>query len=125
MTDRLFSNEQYLKVKRLCRECANYENGICILLSDREQDDIPCVQIISLHVWCNYFKKAVLPLDPVLMADVLNDRSGLKQCSVCGKEYAAKSNRSKYCPECSIKIRKKKEAERIQKLRYQRTHLEP
>lgn len=53
-------------VKNLC--CC-YDDGNCILLDDGEQHK--CVQIISCTgIYCNYFKRAVLPADKELYKQI-------------------------------------------------------
>jgi len=52
-------------IKRLC---ANYDNGNCIALDDGE--GCVCVQSISYHIYCKYFRNAVLPAEPLLEADI-------------------------------------------------------
>ena len=54
-------------VRRLCANCD--EDGRCLLLDDGERHR--CVQLISLYgVYCNYFKKAVLPADKALYEQI-------------------------------------------------------
>lgn len=53
-------------IKRLC---ANYDNGNCLALDDGEP--CACVQSISYSLLCKYFRKAVLPTEPLLEADIL------------------------------------------------------
>ena len=48
-------------IKRLC---ANYDNGNCLALDDGEP--CACVQSISYSLLCKYFRKAVLPAEPLL-----------------------------------------------------------
>lgn len=55
-------------VRRLCANCD--EDGCCLLLDDGESHR--CVQLISIYgIYCNYFKKAVLPAEKELYADIL------------------------------------------------------
>ncbi len=58
------------RVNKLVKElCSCYDNGNCILLDDGEPHK--CVQIISCSgIYCNYFKKAVLPADKELYAQI-------------------------------------------------------
>ena len=81
-----------------------------------------CAQSISRTLLCNWFKEAVLPLDKELSATLLHKHKA-KQCIICGKSFIAGSNRAKYCFDCSVMERKRKEAAR-QRKRYQSTHLE-
>lgn len=49
--------------------CCCYDDGNCILLDDRESHK--CVQIISCTgIYCNYFKRAVLPADKELYKQI-------------------------------------------------------
>ena len=53
-------------IKRLC---ANYDDGNCLLLDDGEETK--CVQLISRYgIYCNYFRRAVLPSDSELYAQI-------------------------------------------------------
>lgn len=54
-------------IKRLC---ANYDNGSCLALDDGEP--CACVQSISYSLLCKYFRKSVLPAEPLLEADMLS-----------------------------------------------------
>lgn len=86
---------QARRVNKLIRkECCNCVDGNCVLL-----DDV-CVQLISQHhIYCNYFLRAVLPLDENLSAELLSKDA--KRCEICGKYFTPKSNRQKYCESCS------------------------
>ncbi len=107
---------QYRKARKLLNECCNYDNGQCLML------ETICAQSISRTLLCNWFKEAVLPLDKELSATLLHKHKA-KQCIICGKSFIAGSNRAKYCFDCSVMERKRKEAAR-QRKRYQSTHLE-
>ncbi len=52
--------------------CANYEDGNCLALDDGEP--CACVQSISYSLLCKYFRKAVLPAEPMLEANILGTR---------------------------------------------------
>lgn len=84
--------------------------------------EIICAQAISRTLLCNWFKDAVLPLDKKL-SDTLLHKQKTKQCVICDKPFVSDSNRAKYCLDCSIMERKRKEATR-QRNRYNSTHLE-
>ena len=56
-------------------------------------------------------------LDAALYAEISKSRDGVKRCAVCGAMFTPKSNRAKYCPDCAVRMRRKKEAER-QRQRY-------
>ena len=68
---------------------------------------------------CRWFKAAVLPLD----AEISKSRDEVKRCAVCGAVFTPKANRAKYCPDCVVQMRRKKEAERQRKRYLLSTHL--
>lgn len=45
------------------------------------------------------------------------------RCAVCGAAFTPNSNRAKYCPDCAVQVRRKKEAERQRKRYLLSTHL--
>lgn len=109
--------KQYRKVRKLLNECCNFDKGKCLML------ETICAQSISRTLLCNWFKDAVLPLDKELSAVLLHKQKA-KQCVICGKSFMPGSNRAKYCLDCSVMERKRKEAAR-QRQRYRNsTHLE-
>ena len=113
--------QQYRTARRLVHSCCNYDCGNCLLLDDGEE--CVCPQSITYSLVCRWFRAAVLPLDTGLCAALLY-RDRMKPCAICGSYYVPKSNRAKYCPECAIAVRRKKEAERQRKRYYDSTHLE-
>lgn len=115
------SYPQYRKARRLTHECCNYCNGNCLLLDDGEE--CVCVQSISYSLLCRWFKVAVLPLDAALCAEITKGREEIKRCAVCGAAFTPNSNRAKYCPDCAVQVRRKKEAERQRKRYLLSTHL--
>ena len=58
------------RVNKLVKSlCSCYDRGNCILLDDG--DPHKCVQIISCSgIYCNYFKRAVLPADKELYEQI-------------------------------------------------------
>lgn len=112
--------QQYRTARRLVHSCCNYDGGCCLLLDDGEE--CVCPQSITYSLICRWFRAAVLPLDAGLCAALLY-RDRMKPCAVCGSYYVPKSNRAKYCPECAVASRRKKEAERQRKRYYDSTHL--
>ena len=104
---------QYRKARKLTHECCNYCDGNCLLLDDGEE--CVCVQSISYSLLCRWFRAAVLPLDAALYAEISKSRDEVKRCAVCGAVFTPKSNRAKYCPDCAVRMRRKKEAERQRK----------
>ncbi len=109
--------KQSRRVNALIKKvCCNYDNGHCILLDDG--DPCVCPQIITYsHILCKWFRIAVLPIDKDLYIELARPPH-TKQCSVCGKYYVYKSNKSKYCPDCRKIIVRRQAAERKQKQRY-------
>ena len=71
---------------------------------------------------CRWFRAAVLPLDRELETALFH-RLDAKRCAVCGALFTPGSNRAKYCPECAVQVRRRKEAERQRKRYYLSTHL--
>ena len=63
--------KQSAKVRKLARrECCNCVDGNCLLLDDGEP--CRCVQFISRYgIYCNYFRKAVLPAEKKLYEEIL------------------------------------------------------
>ena len=110
----VMNEEQYRQMKRLVKECCNYDNGQCLVL-DRGEGCV-CVQRISYSLLCKWFTEAVLPLDRELEM-ALWERANEKRCAVCGKTLYQGSNRTKYCRRCSQIIRRRKQRERMRKAR--------
>ena len=70
-----------------------------------------------------YFLFAAVPLDAALCAEITKGRDEIKRCAVCGAAFTPNSNRAKYCPDCAVQVRRKKEAERQRKRYLLSTHL--
>lgn len=105
---------QRARCNRLIRRlCANYDGGNCLPLDDGE--GCVCVQTISYLLLCKYFRRAVLPADKVLCADIYRQRTRL--CDRCGRPFAPGSNRQKYCPECGHSTRRKQKADSARRRR--------
>ena len=84
------TQKQRLRVNALIKRlCANYDNGNCLALDDGES--CICVQSISYSLLCKYFRKAVLPAEPLLEADILGTR--FEKCVSCGAPIIKKCNR--------------------------------
>lgn len=99
-------------VRSLCCNC-NHDN--CLLLDDG--DEHKCVQLISQYgIYCNYFKRAVLPADKEFYAGIMKKDSG-KICAVCGSQFYSEAKNKRYCYYCTEKIKRKKAAERKRKER--------
>ena len=90
--------------KLIKKECTNYFEGNCLLLDDG--DEHVCPQSISYSLRCRYFTNCVLPADEKLQAEICGKNLGV--CEICKRGFIRKSNRQKYCPECSKKVLRKK-----------------
>ena len=108
--------QQYRAARKLVHRCCNYAEGSCLAL------ECVCVQSISYSVLCRWFRTAVLPQDTSLCAALLY-HDQMKPCVICGASFVPKSNRAKYCPDCAITARRRKEAERQRKRYFNSTHL--
>ena len=96
---RMWTTGQASRVRKLAREqCCNYIQELrgCLLLNGS-----PCVLETSLHLCCNYFRDAVLPLDKQLEAEITRGNAGMKKCVSCGRVFLPGSNRAKYCGKCA------------------------
>ena len=103
-----FNKLQAKKIDACIKDkCCNYDSieDSCILF-----DDI-CPQMLTFSLVCKWFINAVLPDNQDLYKEIILGKSG-KHCAECGKEFIPGSNRAKYCPDCSSRIRHKKEKER-------------
>ena len=67
--------KQSAKVRKLARsKCCNCVDGNCLLLYDGEE--CKCVQLISRYgIYCNYFRKAVLPAEKELYEEILQQNN--------------------------------------------------
>lgn len=65
---RIYPSQRGRVNKLVRRRCCCYDHGNCILLDDGEPHR--CVQIISRSgIYCNYFRRAVLPSDSELYSN--------------------------------------------------------
>ena len=104
---------QRIRANKLIRRlCANCMDGECVML------DCECPQMISYTVLCKYFKKAVLPVDKVLEAEIFKNRSNTSNCQRCGTAFLPSNNSQKYCVECKIIVCREQARFRKQKQRY-------
>ncbi len=108
------------KMKRSCaafaaKECANNQDGRCL------PEDCLCFVFLPLCGVCRYFLKAVLPLNPLLLAAVKKridgEREIKKKCDVCGAAFIPASNRQRYCPDCAKEAKRRATAKRVREHR--------
>ena len=100
------TKEQMPAIRRLVRQCCNYDHGECIALDDGAGCE--CVQTISYSLLCRWFRAAVLPLDPALELSLLGGTP--KRCENCRELFVPGSNRAKYCPACGKVHQRKMDA---------------
>lgn len=82
--------------KLIKANCANYFKGNCLLL------DGACLQLSSkTSILCNYFKRAILPIENNLYETIINQNKG-KRCILCNSYFKPKANNQRYCEECAI-----------------------
>ena len=75
--------KQSAKVRKLAhRECCNCVGGNCQLLGISQKrcsddgEECKCVQLISRYgIYCNYFRKAVLPAEKELYEEILQQNN--------------------------------------------------
>ena len=69
------TEKQAEKVHKLAQdECANFDDGHCLLMDRLEEDQ--CVQLLSQRsICCRYFENTVLPIDTKLYAKVLEQNA--------------------------------------------------
>jgi len=113
----LLTTKQSRRANALVRKlCCNYDNGYCLLLDDGEK--CVCPQLITFsHIICKWFKAAVLPVDKELYIELMKPPN-TKQCSVCGRYYLYKGNKSKYCSDCKKIILRRQKADYQRRQRY-------
>lgn len=99
----------------ICRLCANYDGGSCLFLDDGET--CVCPQSITNALICRYFKAAVLPSDRELYAELTGGIHNWKRCVLCGRRFAARSNRAMYCDLCGKRESRRKGRERVRRHR--------
>lgn len=110
------TTQQSRKVNSLVQQlCCNCYGGNCLLLDNG--DEHACVQLISRYgIYCNYFKRAVLPADEKLFAEIMQPQTS-KRCAVCNSAFVPKSNRQKFCERCARQQSRRKDAERKRRKR--------
>lgn len=69
-----------------------------------------------VHECCNYDNGQCIALDRELEAALFH-RLERKKCSVCARLFLPGSNRAKYCPDCTARMKRKHAAERKRKQR--------
>lgn len=121
--------DQKRKVRALIkRGCCNYDNGYCDLLDNGSF--VKCPQVDKDKIWCKYFRESVLPIDPILEADIFcdlpkrevtEDIKKLKSCDICGRSFKPPAKNTIHCPKCAIETHRKQQAEYARKRRSEST----
>lgn len=97
--------------------CCNLWHGDKCLLLDKDIEH-RCTQLDADSIKCSWFRDAVLPGNPVLLAEITQTGvPSARVCEVCGEKFKAAGNRSKYCVRCGKKVRRQQAATRKQKQR--------
>lgn len=112
------SHEQHKKIVILIKkECCNCDSGNCMLLDDGEYHK--CPQLTDDFITCDWFKEAVLPLDPILEMSIFQPKELVKKaCAGCGKSFTPISGKVKYCSEiCAKKAHRKQMTRSMQNIR--------
>ena len=100
---------QLKEARKLIRnECCNYVKGHCIALDDGIDDT--CPQWYTYSLLCKWFRHVILPMNPLMEAEILGKSLETKKCSVCGKPFVPGSNRARFCKACAIKRKRKSKA---------------
>ena len=99
--------------------CANYDRECGCLPLDCE-----CYMLGKCWTgaYCRYFREAVLPLAPELLAALTVEGSSpeLRACAVCGKAFLPEG-RQAYCSDaCKTEGNRRKSRERMRKMREKR-----
>jgi len=114
MTRELTGGERAAIRKLVTGLCANYSGEYgCLPL------DCPCYMLGKwwTGAYCNYFIKAVLPLDPALAVSLTGDNTELLPCAFCGAPFPA-NGRQAYCSEvCAGKAQRKQQREYMRRKR--------
>jgi len=95
--------------------CASYDYEYGCLLLDR-----PCYMLGKYWTgaYCKYFRRAVLPTDPVLAATLLGREAPIPDtCAVCGKPFIAIGKQAYCSPVCVIAARRKRQREYMRQRR--------
>lgn len=118
--------QTFTRVQR--RDIRSLVTAMCANYSERDKlclpADAPCYMLgketNNGHI-CEYFKKSVLPLNPILESLLLSKLiNSTKPCAICGKQFIS-AGRQIYCSgECQetgarIKERAKKQKQREKK----------
>jgi len=116
MESRELTREERAKIRKLVTGmCANYDHEYgCLPL------DCPCYMLNKWWTgsYCKYFRNAVLPLDLVLEAALIDiTKPETKPCALCGKIFVSDGKRTYCSPACQKEANRRKSRESIQRRR--------
>lgn len=108
-------DNRLLAVRKLAKDCANYDDGECLAL------DCNCmVQQDTVGIVCKYYMNSVLPADPklhreVLLASEVKDttKKYSRTCKQCKTKFKAITKNTLHCDKCQKKL----DAERAKRAR--------
>lgn len=96
--------------------CCNLWHGtMCVLLDNGVEHR--CTQLGADSIRCMWFRDAVLPGNPALLAEIHGMNGTIKKCQVCGLPFRSLSNRAKFCGRCSKRRERERKAAWAQKTR--------
>ena len=98
------------------RWCANYDKDAGCLPLDCE-----CYMLGKCWTgaYCRYFREAVLPLEPVLMASICEDGPipDTRLCAVCGRPFLPEGRQAYCSAACKAEGNRRRSRERMRKKR--------
>lgn len=122
-------------IRKLAKEeCANYQQGMCLLTDQRCHIINP--NYFTVHdgaVDCDYFLDCVLPADwnlnDLVWYSIWSEENmwdgqvetpdtlpqGMRRCAECQNPFTYKNNRQKYCPVCAEKVKRRQGTQRQRK----------
>ena len=114
---RRLTGKERQEIRALVYQCANYvrQDKYCVLF-DVQLDRVvgcPMLKITGVGKVCGYFRKAVLPLNPILEAALTyTEPTETRQCALCGGVFVPKNNRQQFCGDkCKAESRKRNDRE--------------
>lgn len=100
-------------VKTRCANFVKHEDFTGCLPLDCECPML--IKAFCCNAMCRYFREAVLPNDPELIAIMTG--ATIKRCKLCGREFPAAGRRCYCSTACSDEANRRKTSERVRKYR--------
>lgn len=95
--------------------CNLWHKDKCLLLDNGVEHR--CTQLEADSIKCIWFRDAVLPGNPVLLAEIKGEIGTTRTCKVCGSLFKSFGNRALYCEQCKRKVRRNQATVRQQRKR--------